>query len=530
MKTWKLPLYPLLIAAYYPLYMMAADQGMSDSFDVIRPVAVCALAALLLMVLFGAVLRDLNRAALWVAMIAGLIFGGKFVQRVLVRVFDGAGGPDGEFYILGGMAVASLLLAVFARPSTDMTRIANVIAAVMVVFPVSSLLQREFSATADTRPGLLEDPGFHAAIDTGVRPNIVHIVLDAYSRQDVLADLYQFDNSPFLNSLREKGFAVADRATTPYNQTLLVMGSVFSGTMLEGGERAGSAAELRETIRDTIENNPVMGTLSRLGYRTAAVDVRYDPVRMDFLDELLSPNTITNFEAAVFERTSLYLIAYNMGLTGASITPEVFSTPYERKLASPFFLYVHLLAPHPPFDVDSHGKLIKQEGGPRGMLDGDHFTGNKPERREIYRHGYVEKLRFVNQGILSMVDRIIAQADKPTVIIIHGDHGGGLQLRQNSVAKTCVQERFAPLLAVYSSDKRLQRSLPNDLNLANLYRVVFNSYFETEMPLLPNRSVFAGWRNPAQQQAIPAERLAAQAGACEAAAPPADTLTSDTNK
>ena len=36
-KAWKLPLYPLLIAAYYPLYMMAADQGMTDVSDVIRP-------------------------------------------------------------------------------------------------------------------------------------------------------------------------------------------------------------------------------------------------------------------------------------------------------------------------------------------------------------------------------------------------------------------------------------------------------------------------------------------------------------
>ena len=134
-----------------------------------------------------------------------------------------------------------------------MTRIANVVAAVMVVFPVTSLLQREFSftpATADTKPSLQGDPGFQTAVDTGIRPNIAHIVLDAYSRQDVLADLYQFDNTPFLDRLRGLGFAVADRATSPYNQTLLVMSSIFSGTMLEGSERLNSAAEVRDTLRD----------------------------------------------------------------------------------------------------------------------------------------------------------------------------------------------------------------------------------------------------------------------------------------
>ena len=80
------------------------------------------------------------------------------------------------------------------------------------------------------------------------------------------------------------------------------------------------------------------------------------------------------------------------------------------------------------------------------------------------------------------------------------------------MADTCVQERFSPLLAVYASDDRLQRSLPDDLNLANLYRLVFNTYFGTEMPLLPNRSVFAGWKNPGQQQTVPPERLGGAAG------------------
>jgi hypothetical protein len=425
------------------------------------------------------------------------------------------------------MAAIAVLFAVFARPSPNMTRIANVVAAVMVVFPLTSLLQREVSltaATADTGPGIREDAGFQAAADTGIRPNIVHIVLDGYSRQDVLADLYQFDNTPFLDRLRGLGFAVADRATSPYNQTLLVMGSVFSGTMLESSGRLSSATELRDTVRGHIRHNPVIGSLSRLGYRTAAVDVRYDPVRMDFFDHLLSANTITNFEAAVFERTSLYLVAYNLGFASPSIRPEVFSTPYERELTGPFFLYVHLLAPHPPFDVNRHGEAIKQEGGPRGMVDGNHFTKGTPGGQEIYRRGYVEKLEFVNQGILSMVDRIISNADAPTIVIIHGDHGGGLHLHHNDVAGTCLQERFSPLLAVYASDDRLQRSLPDDLNLANLYRLVFNTYFGTEMPLLPNRSVFAGWKNPGQQQTVPQERLAAEPGLCLLPASPAEAL------
>jgi hypothetical protein len=509
-KLWRLPLYPLLIAAYFPLYMMASDQGMTDVSEVIRPAVVCVLFALGLMALLGVLLRDIHRAALWVAMFVILIFGVKFIQRIISGANEGGVEHIPGLYLLGAMAALAALLGLFARPGPSMTRIANVVMAVMVAFPVMSLVQRELTvnvATADAGSKLQPDPGFQTAVDTGMRPNIIHIVLDGYSRQDVLAELYGFDNAPFLDRLRELGFAVADRATTPYNQTLLVMDSVFSGTMLEGSERFGSAIELRDNLRAQLRHNPVMAALSRLKYQTAAVDVRYDPVRMDFLDRLLSANTISNFEDAIFQRTSLYQLAYRLGMVSPSIIPEVFSTAYEREMASPYFLYVHLLAPHPPFDVNRHGQVKKQEGGPRGMMDGNHFTDNTDDRREVYRRGYVEKLQFTNLGILSMVQRIISEADEPTIIIIHGDHGGGLHLDHNSPADTCLKERLSPLLAVYASDERLQRALPDDLNLANIYRLVFNTYFSTAMPLLPNRSVFAGWKNPAEQQTIPPEQL-----------------------
>lgn len=517
-NRWKLPFYPLLIAAYFPLYMMATNEGMFNVSSVIRPATICALLALLGMVLLGTILRDLHRAALWVAMIVILIFGVKFTQMIIhgtsELIFSGIGegkvGYVRERYILAGLLAIAVLLGIFARPGSNTTRIANVVTAVMIVFPLLSLVQREFTlnaATINTNSIRQGDPGFHAATNTGVRPNIIHIVLDGYSRQDVLADLYGFDNTPFLDRLRGLGFAVAERATTPYNQTLMVMSSVFSGTMLEGGERFGSATELRESLWARLRHNPVMETLSRLEYRTAAVDVGYDPVRMDFLDRLLSPNVITSFETALFQRTSLYHLTYRLGLMRPSITPEVFSTPYEQDLVSPYFLYIHLLAPHPPFDVNRHGQVAKQEGGPRGMGDGDDFTENRDDRRAMYRRGYVEKLQFANQGILSIAERLMSRADAPTIIIIHGDHGGGLHFNHDSPADTCLSERFSPLLAVYASDDRLQRALPDDLNLVNLYRLVFNTYFGTDLPLLPNRSVFAGWKNPERQQTIMPEQL-----------------------
>lgn len=73
-------------------------------------------------------------------------------------------------------------------------------------------------------------------------------------------------------------------------------------------------------------------------------------------------------------------------------------------------------------------------------------------------------------------------------------------------------ERFAPLLAAYSSDGRLQQALPPDINLTNLYRVVFNTYFGTDMPMLPNRSFFIGWKRPEQRRVVTPEEIARNCG------------------
>ncbi len=233
---------------------------------------------------------------------------------------------------------------------------------------------------------------------------------------------------------------------------------------------------------------------------------------MDQLDRMLDRHTLSNFEVTGLRQTVFYPIALKAGLREASVPPETFTKPYERELTGPYFLYMHLLTPHPPFDVTRTGEVLPPEGGFWSMNDGSHYTKHLPEREESYRRGYVEKLIYTNNGILSLVRRVIGEASRPTIVIVHGDHGGGKHFDHDSAEQSCMAERFAPLLAVYSSDGRLQRALPGDINLTNLYRVVFNTYFGTEMPMLPDRSVFIGWKRPEQRRVITAEEIARSCG------------------
>ena len=83
----------------------------------------------------------------------------------------------------------------------------------------------EFDKTAENTRGV-QDTSVGRSEHLGA-PNIIHIVLDGYSRADVLQELYDFDNAEFLNSLRALGFTIVDDATVPYGQTLLTMNSVL---------------------------------------------------------------------------------------------------------------------------------------------------------------------------------------------------------------------------------------------------------------------------------------------------------------
>ena len=53
------------------------------------------------------------------------------------------------------------------------------------------------------------------------RPNVYWILLDAYLRNDALKAYFGYDNEPFLSTLRDRGFFVAENAFTNYASTKL---------------------------------------------------------------------------------------------------------------------------------------------------------------------------------------------------------------------------------------------------------------------------------------------------------------------
>jgi hypothetical protein len=82
-------------------------------------------------------------------------------------------------------------------------------------------------------------------------PDIYYIILDGYGRSDVLKK-YGYDNSDFLNSLRDLGFYVADCAQSNYAQTKLSLTSSLNFNYVDALDKRFAAGSDDRTGMDAL--------------------------------------------------------------------------------------------------------------------------------------------------------------------------------------------------------------------------------------------------------------------------------------
>ena len=80
------------------------------------------------------------------------------------------------------------------------------------------------------------------------KPDIYLIILDSYTRADVLEKYYHFDNSPFLNQLRDMGFYVAACSQSNYPTTRFSLSSLFMSDYLPTVSPQGHLPPLMDSL------------------------------------------------------------------------------------------------------------------------------------------------------------------------------------------------------------------------------------------------------------------------------------------
>jgi hypothetical protein len=162
------------------------------------------------------------------------------------------------------------------------------------------------------------------------------------------------------------------------------------------------------------------------------------------------------------------------------------------KIPGKKFVFVHILAPHPPFVFDNIGNPV-QPNRPYFGGDANGFFGTEQE----YINGYSGELEYINALLKSTINSILEKSQTPPIIIIQGDHGPGTLTSFVSLENTCLKERFSILNAYYFPDHNYS-GLSDSITPINSFRVVLNQYFGANLNLLENKQYYITWLKPYQ--------------------------------
>lgn len=348
-----------------------------------------------------------------------------------------------------------------------------------------------------------------AEMETDIsRPDIYYIILDGYGREDILKALYQFDNSDFIGDLEARGFYVASESSSNYIQTLLSMSSSLNMDYHPAIRIDGGSAKNRGELARLIDYNNVRVSLAQGGYRTvsfyngstmtiASADIYYKVGRTD----LLKP--ITPIESHILNKSMARVL-----LNIPAVSRVLIETPYVTHrqyilstfaglreiplLDGDYFVYAHIIAPHPPFVFDENGHPVHHDRS-FTLADASNFTTNLS--RDEYIAGYHSQIQYINKLVLETIDVIIAKSQTPPIIILQGDHGPGAYLQWESLEQSIPAERFGILNAYYFPDRNYTSLYPS-ISPVNSFRVLMNQFFNGEYPLIFDRHYYSSYSRP----------------------------------
>jgi hypothetical protein len=324
----------------------------------------------------------------------------------------------------------------------------------------------------------------------GYFPDIYYIVLDGYGRQDVLGNLYDFDNSEFVRYLRKKGFFVGDESKSNYAHTILSMASSLNFTYLDDVARKTSIDSVNWTpLASLIKENKIETLLTSIGYKTVYFHLgiyNFDDHSKDFY--IKDSTQFDDLEVAV-ERD---MDKRNIN-TRKKVLNVLDNLPRLKHIEEPKFVYAHILSPHDPFVFGPDGEELNPKGQFEWMQD-PLWQFGPPISKADYIKGYAQQVSYLNKRLKVVIESLLENREKPPIIIIQGDHGPKSNFHWNDPDKTDVYERMGILNALFIPGSDL--SLKPDISPVNTFRIVLNEVFDGGIPMLPDLSYYSGYDSP----------------------------------
>ena len=323
-----------------------------------------------------------------------------------------------------------------------------------------------------------------ASAPSHAQPDIYLILLDGYPRADTLERLFDFDNAPFIDELRNRGFDVAEGSSSNYMYTSMTLASMLHMAYLQDIPRASLAATpYGVSLRSYINDNPVWTRLRALGYQIAANQAPWENVAMRNAD-LFCGDEVNDFELYLLRTTLIgpFVDLLNPSFQGdqhRALIDQAFGCLEQASVptTTPKLVFTHVGGPHLPIVFTASGEPASHD------LFG-HTAQELPVTPARFQAGYTAEVEYLNGQVLTAIDRLLQRPDEP-IVIVWSDHGSESHLNWADAARSDLAERFGNLFAARTPSH--PTLFAGDATPVNLFATLFNGYYGTELTILANR-------------------------------------------
>ena len=483
--------HPILIGLYPVLALLSYNIIQLDPVYALRAIIITLLFSILVFALSMLITRERHKAGLLASLtlllfltyghVYNLLENKSYLghHRFMIAIWLGA-------FVLGVWGIFHI-----KKKPRNFSLFLNFFSAVLIAIPLFQIVQFELRQTqpkATVNPSVdsIWQPQAEAPAGS---PDVYYILLDAYTRSDMLKDEYGYDNSQFLQDLRDLGFYVADCSKSNYSYTPSSIASTLNMDYLD--QFAAKTIRNNQHLYDlgeTIKYSKTAQQFGSLGYQFITFETNTWWLDITHSDQFISQSTtqwqklldfrfVSDFEQHYLHTTALRLVDEFLNTRQNQNTKGELSIEkarYDQVLygidqldqlpatSNPKFVYLHLMAPTSPYVFSSDGSF-------------QYTPANAP--------GYVDEIEYLNQRVLQSVRQIISRSDTPPVILIEGDHGLNPEVQN------------ANLMAFYLPDDGDQALYPT-ITSVNSFRIVFNKYFDADYPLLEDIAYSSAYQTP----------------------------------
>ncbi len=505
-KIFHTPFYVVLFAIYPAIFMFSNNKTEVQGWMIIRPLFVCLVLVAIILILARIGFRSFTKASLFTFVFLVLFFSYGQIYH-----FQGSAPAWIEpiirhrFLVLIAVLVLIGTTYLLRRNSPErLTLPLNCIVTILLIFPLVGILSYESRrvqnqiTTLDVKSSDVPELSLDKPLNP---PDIYYIILDTYTRGDVLQNRFGYDNSPFYDELVSEGAYVATCSRSNYAQTLLSLNSSLNMSHVKNLQPTlNSILDLTMSLNSNI----VYQTLRANGYQLITFDNGFPPGTITNSDTYYSPQSVRlvdrlmegfqSFEAMFYDSTALKIILDQQSSLPAGVKSFI-QSPYSAiretifyqldnvdKLpnsSTPKVVHLHIIAPHPPATFGADGQPV----------DGQKYFTLNPnlvKKREFGRSAYIDEVKYLNQRILEILRTIKANSTRPFAFIVQGDHG------TYGFGTGDEYDRIKILNVYYFSDEDYSDLYPG-ITPINTFRVVFNKYFDAKLPMMPDTTYYSAY-------------------------------------